>query len=459
MRVTSNADPVMNSTVAGAAIGAMGGPIGLGIGAILGYVHGVGERERLQQEARSEMDRQQGINQELERQIETKKGLPRNGSGTERGLIVLADHLSSSLASPEGSRTSEDSSAGEGLILLADHLAPKKAEGPQQTSQSKIAGGPQAMEKKRPTSKDKRAAPASTERSRTSGKVEAEGRDQKMLEEEILRERERRQKILAQLNSPSPSQEKLRAATPPPEIDPEGFRSIYEQGRLVRKERDVNGDGKADLLRYFDEMGRFVRQEEDSRLTGRIDAWSFYENGRLLRKESDTNGDGRVDLWAFYDDKGELIRTEADQNQDGHRELVSLYVHGEMVEEQHFRRGLDTPRMIITYVKGQPTRKAEDTDGDRRMDRVTEYDAKGRTTKISQDPGKREFPTLFAYYQPETGKLLREEEDLNGDGRIDVVSYFERGRLIRREFFDLPEIASLKPPLALPKMPSAKETP
>jgi antitoxin component YwqK of YwqJK toxin-antitoxin module len=416
----------------------------------LGYAHGVGEQERLEKQTRSEMDRQQQITHELERQIEAKQGRSRNGSGLEKGLVVLADHQTSVPAS------AENPSAGEGLILLADHLAPKRAGGPQQTSKSKIAGGPQATEKKRQTSREKSAAPPSTDLNGTSSKGEAQERAQKMLEEEILRERERRQKILAQLNGPPLSQEKLRAATPPPQIDPEGFRSIYEQGRLIRKERDMNGDGKADLLRYYDERGDLVRQEEDSRLTGRIDTWSFYENERLLRKESDTNGDGRVDLWAFYDEKGKVIRTEADANQDGHREFVSIYTQGEMVEERHFSRGLETPRTITTYAKGQPTRKAEDTDGNGRMDRVTEYDAKGRMTKVSQDPGKRGVLTLFAYYQPETGKLLREEEDLNGDERIDVVSYYERGRLARREFFDLPEIASLKTSFPLP---GTQETP
>ncbi|MGH7478469.1 MAG: FG-GAP repeat domain-containing protein, partial [Candidatus Methylomirabilales bacterium] len=224
-------------------------------------------------------------------------------------------------------------------------------------------------------------------------------------------------------------------------------------------ERDVNGDGKPDILRYYNGTGRLTRQEEDSRLTGRVDTWTFYEDGRPVRKESDTNGDGKVDFWAFYDSSGDVVRTEADTDHDGHRDRVTLYAKGEVTQEQHYSPGLDPARAIITYAGGQPPRKEEDTDGDGRMDRLTEYDGSGRVTKVSRNPVKAGSYALVAHYQPKTGEILREEEDLNGDGRIDIISYYQQGRLIRREFFDLPEVAALTRQLSASPMLLPQEAP
>ena len=67
--------------------------------------------------------------------------------------------------------------------------------------------------------------------------------------------------------------------------------------------------------------------------------------------------------------------------------------------------------------------------------------------------------TVVAYYQPKTGEILREEEDLNGNGSIDIISYYQQGRLVRREFFDLPEVAALTRQLSTPPVPLPQEGP
>ncbi|MFQ5882418.1 MAG: FG-GAP repeat domain-containing protein [Candidatus Methylomirabilales bacterium] len=449
VQLSSRQDPVMNSAMMGAALGSLGGPIGLGVGAILGYLHGLNERERMEKQTQSEMMRQVQIDNELERQIEAKRqGSSQNGPGPGSGLILLEDHLA---AEPHPGPTPPSvapPSSGEGLILLTDHLAPPKPQGSS------------------PPAAKNQGAPLT---GRMQAQIEEEGfkKDEEALgalEEEIAAARERKRKLLAQLKGTPAARDPAGIAGSPapkplPAIDPEGFRPIYEGGRLVRKERDVNGDGKPDIFRHYDATGRLLRQEEDSRLTGRLDTWTFYEDGQPVRKESDTDGDGKADLWAFFDGAGDLARTEADTDQDGHRDRTILYAGEEMVEEQRFSPGLDPPRVVVTYAKGEPARKEEDTDGDGRMDRLTEYDGSGHVTKMSRDPSGRGTFTLFAYYQPETGEVVREEEDLDGDNRIDVISHYEKGRLVRREFFDLPEVASLKPALSLPKLPSDQEMP
>ncbi|MFQ5848414.1 MAG: hypothetical protein ACE5IQ_12185 [Candidatus Methylomirabilales bacterium] len=442
--ISPNQDPVANSAMMGAAIGALGGPIGLGVGALLGYFHGLNARKRMEKQARSEMLRQEQIDKMLEQQIEAKR------QGGSSGIILLEDHLaperSVAQTAPAGASSS---SSGEGLIELTDHLTPPK---PQSASVA-------AQQTPRPAPAGAVQAPGSA-----TGLAVSKEEDEatRRLEAEIAAARERKRKLVAHLKSAPAGGDPARSAGSPappplPAIDPEGFRPIYAGGTLIRKERDVNGDGKPDILRYYDGTGKLLRQEEDSRLTGHIDTRTFYEAGHPVRKESDTNGDGRVDLWAFYDAAGDLVRTEADTDHDGRRDRVIRYAKGEMEEEERYSADLDSPQMVITYAKGHPARKTEDTDKDGRIDRVTEYDGAGHVTKVSRNPSGDGTLTLFAYYQPETGDVLREEEDLNGDRRIDVISYYEGGRLVRREFFELPEVAALKPRLSIPHLPSNAE--
>ena len=446
VRLSPGPDPVLSSTLTGAALGALGGPIGVGVGGVAGLLYGLHERERTEKQAQSEMTRQVKIEKEFERQIEAKRHtVAQHGTESGPGLILVEDHLAPAREGPSTTATTAPSASGQGLILVTDHLTP---------AATSTAATPAPAERPFPAAR-------ATEEERGN----AVGSRQE-LDARIAAARERQQKLQEALRGTPPSTGTTTVAGSPGHearatVDPEGFRPVYEGGRLVRKERDVNGDGKPDILRYYDGTGRLTRQEEDSRLVGRLDTWTFYEEG-AVRKESDTDGDGKIDLWAVYDGRehqDHLMRTEADTDHDGHRDRVTLYAKGEMAEEQHYSPGLDPAQAIITYASGQPTRKEEDTDRDGRMDRLTEYDGSGRVTKVSRNPVKAGAYALVAYYQPKTAEILREEEDLNGDGGIDIVSYYQQGRLVRREFFDLPEVAALTPQLSAPHILLPQETP
>ncbi len=443
--LSSGPDPVMNSMMMGAAMGAMGGPIGLGVGAVVGLIRGLTMKSQFEKQAKNEMTRQEQIDKELERQIEAKqKEATRSGMGASSGLLLVEDHLALERETAPTQAPSTSPSAGEGLVLLADNTAPPKPQGsiPTQTQVPSPVVSPEIQ----------------TGEGEDTETAEA----RRALEEQLAAARERTRKLHAALQgtpAKTPRFTGIPATEPPPTIDSEGFLPVYQGGRLVRKERDVNGDKRPDIIRYYDETGRLIRQEEDSRLDGRLDTWTFHEAGRAVRKESDTNGDGKVDLWAFFDGAGNIVRTEADSDSDNHRDHVIVYAQGEMVEELRYSPGLEPPRFIATYANGVQTRKEEDTDGDGRTNRMTEYDGSGHVTKIARDTTGGGTFNQFAYYEPETGKVLREEEDLNGDRTVDVISYFEKGRLVRREFFDLPEDGSVTAHVPLPSVPSERKKP
>jgi hypothetical protein len=118
--------------------------------------------------------------------------------------------------------------------------------------------------------------------------------------------------------------------------------SIVEDGkeRVVRKERDLNGDGRVDMWEAYDKDGNLVKQVFDLDFDGKPDlvlsyekgqlvtkefapgfdgmvrTTEYYEDGKLVRKERDTKGDGKVDTWEYYEN-GELDRIGVDLDGDG----------------------------------------------------------------------------------------------------------------------------------------------
>ena len=109
---------------------------------------------------------------------------------------------------------------------------------------------------------------------------------------------------------------------------------------LARQEIDLNFDDQIDVRRHFNEQGLVLREEMDLDFDGRFDAVDhyaggvlyrrdmalnfegrasivkYYENNVLIRKERDTTGSGRMDTFEYYD-KGRLTRVGRDNDGDG----------------------------------------------------------------------------------------------------------------------------------------------
>jgi hypothetical protein len=101
--------------------------------------------------------------------------------------------------------------------------------------------------------------------------------------------------------------------------------------RLVRKELDLNDDGRVDVIRYYDENDRVVKEELDLDFDGKIEEviyfddrgtpsrkemlgpdgkprlWKYYENGKLAREERISKTTGKVESWEYWVD-GKLDR-------------------------------------------------------------------------------------------------------------------------------------------------------
>ena len=119
-----------------------------------------------------------------------------------------------------------------------------------------------------------------------------------------------------------------------------------EYQRLVRKELDINWDGKVDIVKYYDAKEQLERESYDHDFDGKVDQVNFFEKGVVVRKERDITGDGKVDTWIFFE-KGKIARKERDTNNDGRVDYWE-YWEGDHVD-----------------------RVGEDLDGDGQVDRWT----------------------------------------------------------------------------------------
>ena len=77
-------------------------------------------------------------------------------------------------------------------------------------------------------------------------------------------------------------------------------------GRVVRKEVDVNFDGKIDLIRTMDDKGELVEERIDGDFDGKVDVVIAFQKGVIVKKTYDTNFDGMADLWRFFE-KGAIV--------------------------------------------------------------------------------------------------------------------------------------------------------
>jgi hypothetical protein len=78
---------------------------------------------------------------------------------------------------------------------------------------------------------------------------------------------------------------------------------------LSCKELDLNGDGRKDMLVYYDGRGRKLREEFDHDFDGLADMKSYYEGGQLVRQELDVDFDGKPDLVEYFEG-GKRVRLE-----------------------------------------------------------------------------------------------------------------------------------------------------
>jgi hypothetical protein len=138
-----------------------------------------------------------------------------------------------------------------------------------------------------------------------------------------------------------------------------------EVKRLVRKDMDLNFDGKVDVRQDIDVNGQVVREFMDLDFDGHVDATAFYKDNVIIRREIDVTFDGKSDVIKYYA-KGKLVRKVRDTNRDGRMDLWEYYNGGVLIRVGRDRDGNgkpesfeDAPRQPVEEKKS-PKSKSEE---------------------------------------------------------------------------------------------------
>ena len=148
------------------------------------------------------------------------------------------------------------------------------------------------------------------------------------------------------------------------------------------------------VLPIYDQAGLLVRLDYDTDRDGRTDMRAYLDNGRTVRIEADGNGDGRIDRWEYYAADGRLERLGTSSESDGIEDTWVAQNGNEMRVDVSTRRNGIANRHEF-HDGGRLVRAEQDTNGDGKVDEWQRFsDGKLRellidTTLSSNRPDRR----------------------------------------------------------------------
>ena len=105
----------------------------------------------------------------------------------------------------------------------------------------------------------------------------------------------------------------------------------YVDGSLRVERYDLNFDGRPDMTAYYDTSGVLVEEEFQLDYDDLVDVVRYYEDDTLVEKRVSIDFDGSYNLVKYYDTKEELLRVERDSDQDGVIDVWEYYSSGRLV--------------------------------------------------------------------------------------------------------------------------------
>jgi hypothetical protein len=212
---------------------------------------------------------------------------------------------------------------------------------------------------------------------------------------------------------------------------------VVGRARKLVKILDADGDKRPEIEIVLDEAtGERESRSEDTNYDGRLDTQNVYESGKIVLRTEDTNHDGRPDLRIAYGAGEVATQKIVDTNYDGRDDAFFRYADGTLSYEE---RDLNEDGRVdrrVEYEGRSRLRDLEDTDGQGEWDVWTYYDASAKPNRVEKDTNADGAVDLWEFYDgPDAAQMVivKRDEDLDKDGSVDISSYYEQGRLTRRE--------------------------
>lgn len=114
---------------------------------------------------------------------------------------------------------------------------------------------------------------------------------------------------------------------------------------MIRKATDINGDGRPDIVAYFDESGQMVKEEIDLDYDGRADKIRLLDKGKVIREDISTRFDGAVDMRKYFEN-GVLVVKQIDTRHQGRFDEFQYFVNGRLARIGWDRDGDGKPEVF-----------------------------------------------------------------------------------------------------------------
>lgn len=226
-------------------------------------------------------------------------------------------------------------------------------------------------------------------------------------------------------------------------------RQIYLDGLLIRVEQETDNHKKVDYFKnekriqqdifsldkqllqvsIFDAAEHVSSIKKDTTKNNRFDTYFYFNNAELISSTRDTNGNGRINVWTSYTNTL-VVKQEYDHNEDGIMDRIVNYDSKGRINTLYtrpFKKGNYREHQI--YKDGEIKTRQLDMNEDGKPDIITRFEnaCPVEEQKDTNFDGQFDVSTWFI-----NSRLNRQEKDLNFDGKKDYYAQFDtKGQLLK----------------------------
>jgi hypothetical protein len=178
---------------------------------------------------------------------------------------------------------------------------------------------------------------------------------------------------------------------------------------------DADRVRKTTVPTYDTKTGKLTELTYDRNKNGRIDTWTEMDGNRPIRSRIDLDEDGTIDRWEYYDDKGALTKVGFSRKQDGRVDAWAFSDAAGKVGRVEISSTADEHKIDRRefYEDGRLVRVEEDTNGDGRTDKWETY-AHGDLVTVSLDENGDGVPDRRLSYSGGVLVLIESAPDASG---------------------------------------------